>query len=782
MSTAGFVVPKLALEKVAQPVKSGPPRAFFIHRLSAALVGALVGLFVLCAYAAGMEGGWRWVDGLPPMHPYTALCLVVLAVALSPGRPQSRWWRGITCAALTLLVALLGLRLASPTIGPVWLKELTPFSAVIDAQMVAGRPIDLPANVATALLMIAFGDMLRRQRKPVGAQVAACGAVILLFVGTTGYLANVSPFWGSVGPAQWLGIGALSLALLFATTRHGFMRALTATSEPGRLARLLLGSSTALLLAIGWFVARSINDPGIQLPADPYLLVYESAAIAALIWLVVAVSTVRADRLDRLRAVAERLQNRTATHDGLTGLLTRNSMARQRAERSQDGRPAASLFVDLDRFRSVNEALGADQGDRVLKEVARRLLALDRSSLVARLGGDEFALFVVGVSVEEAAELGAAATKALAQPYDIDGRIFRLTASVGVAHTEAAGTGDLRQSADDAMYVAKSRGGNQSVVFARSMHDARRQEAELEQELHVALRRDDELSLAYQPVVRVTDQRLVAVEALARWAHPRLGMVPPDRFIHLAERTGLMIPLGLKLMEIAVRQAAAWESASPGLCPTLNINISPLQFASGDVVGDLASIARRHGIGAHRLCIEVTESVLASDAAISQLVQARAHGFKVAMDDFGVGYSTLSQLPRLPLTSVKLDRSFIVHATHSVGDAAIFNAITQLVHALGLTVVAEGVEDKAQFDLIAASGCDTAQGYLIARPMKAGAFEAWEQARSAPFVGPAPAAATAAPVAPLAVESLQAAAEILEHGAAQPLACQPASALSATLP
>ena len=207
-------------------------------------------------------------------------------------------------------------------------------------------------------------------------------------------------------------------------------------------------------------------------------------------------------------------------------------------------------------------------------------------------------------------------------------------------------------------------------------------------------------------------------------------------------------------MEMAVRQAAAWEAACPGQCPVLNINISPVQFASGDVVADLASIARRHGLGAHRLCIEVTESVLASDTAISLLVQARAHGFKVAMDDFGVGYSTLSQLPRLPLTSVKLDRSFIVHATQSVGDAAIFHAITQLVHALGLTAVAEGVEDQAQFDLIAASGCDAAQGYLIARPMKAAAFEAWRDVPAGPATGPGP----LPDPAPSASASLQAAA------------------------
>lgn len=758
MSTSASVVPRRALETVAQSTKRGPPRSFFQLRLAGAVLGGLVGASVLGGYALGFSPAWQWVTALPATHPFTALCLVLLAIALSPGRPHSPPSRSVTYGALGLLVTLLGLRLAAPSIGPLWLNRLTPFRTVLDNQVAAGHAVHMPANIATALLMLAFGEVLRRQRRPIAAQLFACGAVALLFVGATGYLANVSPFWGSVGPADWLGIGALALALLFATARRGFMRALTAPSQPGRLARMLLGGSTALLLLIGWFVARTIDSPGIDLPADPYLLVYESAAMAAVIWVVVALSTMRADRLDRYRSVAERLQERTSTRDGLTGLLTRNSMARQRAERSAGGEPSASFFVDLDRFRSVNEALGSAQGDRVLKEVARRLVAIDRRSLVARLGGDEFAVFTTNVTLAEAQTRGAIITKALAQPFDVDGRSFRLTASVGIAHTDTTGITDLRQAADDAMYVAKSRGGDQSVVFAPAMHDARKLEADLEQDLHEALRRDDQLSIVYQPVVRVADRQLVAVEALARWTHPRLGMVPPDRFIQLAERTGLMVALGLKLMEMAVRQAAAWEAACPGQCPTLNVNVSPVQFASGDVVADLASIARRHGLGANRLCIEVTESVLASDAAISQLVQARAHGFKVAMDDFGVGYSTLSQLPRLPLTSVKLDRSFIVHATQSVGDAAIFNAITQLVHALGLTVVAEGVEDQAQFDLIAASGCDAAQGYLIARPMPATAFAAW---RAAPSAMPAAPAAPGTPhaAAPTAVASLQEAAD-----------------------
>jgi EAL domain-containing protein (putative c-di-GMP-specific phosphodiesterase class I) len=257
------------------------------------------------------------------------------------------------------------------------------------------------------------------------------------------------------------------------------------------------------------------------------------------------------------------------------------------------------------------------------------------------------------------------------------------------------------------------------------MHEMRMQHVELEQDLHEALRDGGQLGLHYQPVVHVEDRRVLAIEALARWEHPRLGPIPPDRFIAIAETTGLMVALGKKLMQIAVEQAVAWEAERPGSCPLLNINVSPVQFFGSDVVGDLSELVRRHGLQPHQFCLEITESVFAAAPAVQALERARALGFHVAMDDFGIGYSTLSQLPRLPLTSLKLDRSFIVNATESAGDAAILLAIVQLAHALNLVVVAEGVETRAQFDLVATVGCDAVQGYLVARPMRPDVLQAW---------------------------------------------------------
>lgn len=710
------------------------PRARWIG----AGIGGGTGLLVLCIYAFGLHSPVQWLAGLPTTHPHTALCLILLALGIAPVQSRFAHWMTLTNTALTLLIGFLVIRLSLPALSLRWF-EAAPYGAEVIERVASEQQSAMPGNVATALLMLAFGEVLKRQRRGAASQFFACCTLSLLFIGLMCHLGRLTDFWGAIGPMTFLGVGALALALLLGTPRHGFMRAFTAASEAGQVARTLLGSASVMVLLIGWLVSRKIDSPGVPLPADGPLLVYQIMAIMALTWIVIAVGTSRADRLDRHRCVTERLLYRTSTNDSLTGLLTRNSMAQARAIRAPEGLPSANLFIDLDRFRTVNEALGSLEGDQVLKEVARRLLKVTDRGLVARLGGDEFAIFVVNFSLAEAQQLSAAVMDALRQPFDIQGRQLRLTASIGIAHTDNAGPTDLRQASDAAMYMAKSCGGNQAVVFAAAMHDARRQEAELEQDLREALLRHGELTMVYQPVVRASDRKVLALEALARWNHPRLGTVPPDRFIQLAEKTGLILPLGLKLTEIAVAQVAQWEAANPGLCPVLNINVSSHQFDSGDVVADISALVLRHGLAAQRFCIEVTESAFASPAATQALVTARAQGFGVSMDDFGVGYSALSQLSKLPLTSVKLDRSFVVNASTSAGEGLIFVAMAQLIHSLGLMAVAEGVEDQTQYDLVQRSGCTAVQGYFLARPLPAAAVQAWLEQYAGASAGLSPA-------------------------------------------
>jgi diguanylate cyclase (GGDEF)-like protein len=699
-----------------------------VARVAGTALSGSIAVWVLLGYALNVPAMWRPVAGLPATHPYTALCLLTLTLSLVPGRTTG-FPRAVARIAVAAALCLVAVRLLVPLSGERIFSALTPFGAALETNRgVTGEAVSMPLNVAWTLLLLGLAEVTRRMRYSLASQLLAASSLAMLFVALTGYLAGLSVFQGAMAPWTLAGTASLAIALLLATSRRSFMRALTASSGPGRLARRLLGSTTLILALSVWLVSSWFGNPDVRPPSDTVLLVYQSAFIIALTWGVVTFVTLRAHGMDRTRGIAERLTRRAANRDGLTGLLTRNKMMHLRRTGAAAASGCASeLLIDLDGFRAVNEAFGPEEGDRVLVEVAARLRAVAAGHPVGRIGGDEFAIFCADLTTDQAKQLGHAVTLALSQPYKVRGRSFRLAASVGTAHTQDAEGTDLAQAADQAMYAAKARGGNQAVAFASDMHEMRKQEVELEQDLHLALNNDDELWLSFQPVVNVTDGKVMAVESLARWRHPRLGAIAPDRFIPLAERKGLIAALGRKLLALAVDQAAEWEHASPGQWPVINVNVSPAQFAAGDVISELVALLASRRLPAERFCIEVTESVFADARAVTALQRARHQGFRVAMDDFGVGYSTLSQLPRLPLTSVKLDRSFIANATESAGDAIIFQSIVQLAHALELVVVAEGVETQAQLDLAASCGCDGAQGYLIARPMAAGDFEHWAQ-------------------------------------------------------
>ena len=424
---------------------------------------------------------------------------------------------------------------------------------------------------------------------------------------------------------------------------------------------------------------------------------------------------------------AMRSMNKAATIDARTGLLSQNRIwALSRPRRRSPRAPKTSmLIVNVDRFRLVNQRFGRQTGDSLLTEVGQRLKQLAGNHALGRLDGDHFALWCRGITVDSAARLGAAIADKMAQPFETGRGNLHLTASVGVAHTEGANGISLRQAADDAMHAAKQRGGNQAVIFVPSMHDEEKRKSLYEEELRLALAREDQLSIAYQPVVRLADRALIAVESLVRWTHPKLGAIGPDAFIQIAEARGLIVPLGLKTMQMAVRQAVDWQRRFPGGCPTININFSPMQFATGNVIDEFAAMLAQHKLAASGFCIEVTEGVFSDATAVAALQNASELGFKVSMDDFGVGYSSLSQLPLLPLTSVKLDRSFISQAELGVRSAATVAAIVQLSHALHLKVVAEGVETAEQLAMVASHGCDCVQGYYFSRPVSPEALELW---------------------------------------------------------
>jgi diguanylate cyclase (GGDEF)-like protein/PAS domain S-box-containing protein len=418
-----------------------------------------------------------------------------------------------------------------------------------------------------------------------------------------------------------------------------------------------------------------------------------------------------------------------ATHDELTGLPNRTLFA-ERLDRVLGSGPGADRFglcyLDIDGFKAVNDSLGHAVGDQLLISVAERLQSCVNSPdhLVARIGGDEFAALITNpAGREEVTELARQALAALATPITVDGRDLSVRASIGVVEGKSGelGPAEVMRSADITMYRAKDAGGNR-YELADPDSDARAIDRHsLTNHLPGALERG-EFFLEYQPLVRMADGHLMGAEALVRWNHPVHGRLGPDRFIPLAEHTGLIVPLGRLVLQEAVRQACAWRDSGCGEEPLrVNVNLSPRQLHHPDLVTEVVSVLDAAGVAPSALCLEVTESALigADEDELKPLRQLAELGVEIALDDFGTGYSNLANLRRLPATALKLDRSFTQglqrHPADNV-DAVFVGGIISLAHALGLRVTVEGVETEAQADQLRELGCDTAQGWYYARP------------------------------------------------------------------
>jgi diguanylate cyclase (GGDEF)-like protein/PAS domain S-box-containing protein len=432
------------------------------------------------------------------------------------------------------------------------------------------------------------------------------------------------------------------------------------------------------------------------------------------------------DVTERVRLEGE-LEHR-AFHDSLTGIANRAlfgdrlEQALARSARSVDG--IALLMIDLDGFKQVNDSLGHKLGDELLQEVARRLAACTRpSDTTARLGGDEFAILAEALSEQEAVTLAHRILAELETPISAGGRDVAIGASIGiVAHVGAAGEREsLMRRADLAVYSAKDRGRGRVEVFRSEMEDKHGELLELEQELRLGLERD-EFALHYQPEVAIDGSSIVGVEALLRWRSPTRGLVPPARFIPLAERTGLILPLGEFVLREACHQAARWRRELSLTEPfVMWVNVSAKQLSAGGITALVRQSLDDAGLRAGWLGLEVTESAVvednaAADRARVELQELRDLGVRVAIDDFGTGFSSLGQLRTFPVDVIKVDRSFVQDVDHNARDAAITANLVSLAHALGLVAVAEGIESVSQLDSLRRLGCDLAQGYLFARP------------------------------------------------------------------
>jgi len=433
------------------------------------------------------------------------------------------------------------------------------------------------------------------------------------------------------------------------------------------------------------------------------------------------------------RKTAERRAEHLAFHDQLTGLpnrrLVEDRLSQAVAHADRSGTRVALLALDLDTFKTINETLGHGTGDKLIRGIARRLRDCVRETdTLARIGGDEFLLVLTDLRSGEAASVIAAKILAgIAEPIEIDGHGLLTTASIGIAVYPGDGEdfSTLFKKADTAMYQAKEEGRNGWRFFDERMNHDVVAGLRLRGDLCRALDQG-ELDLHYQPQLDLAGNRVIAAEALVRWTHPELGPVPPDRFIPLAEETGLIVPIGTWVLEQACHRAAAWQRE--GLAGIgVAVNLSAVQLARDDLVQTVTAALAASGLPPSCLELELTESILIRDAEqrLATLARIKALGVRLAIDDFGTGYSSFSYLKRFAVDRLKIDRSFVCGLTRTPDDDAIIRAIIQMAHSLGLRAIAEGVETEAARERLRQLGCDEIQGYLLARPLPADLFVAF---------------------------------------------------------
>jgi diguanylate cyclase (GGDEF)-like protein len=420
---------------------------------------------------------------------------------------------------------------------------------------------------------------------------------------------------------------------------------------------------------------------------------------------------------------------RQARQDPLTGLPNRAEFLERLSETRGSGIPLSVLFIDLDDFKLVNDTLGHPIGDALLRVVGERISGCVRGGdVVARLGGDEFAVLLPGTSPDRAELAAERIRQALGMPFHLPGHDVSIGASTGVVLSGSGGeesAEELLRDADVAMYRAKSLGKGRAVVFTASMRVDLQARSRLERDLRRAIDRR-ELVVHHQPVIDVALGRIVGSEALLRWQHPELGMVPPCEFIAVAEETGMILAIGRQVLLDATMQTAQWN-ALPGAEPlSISVNVSARQLSDGTIVADVRDALSRSGLDAWLLTLELTETVLVQDieTAAGILRELKALGVRLAIDDFGIGYSSLSYLARLPVDVLKVDKAFVAGVRRGTSEARLAATVVALANTLGLATVVEGVETVAQLEAMRALGCTCFQGFLWSPAVSAAAFEA----------------------------------------------------------
>lgn len=429
------------------------------------------------------------------------------------------------------------------------------------------------------------------------------------------------------------------------------------------------------------------------------------------------------------RKASEQRIHRLAYYDGLTQLpnrtLFQDRLYNSLQQAARQGDWVVLLFLDLDRFKPINDSLGHAAGDRMLKDVAARLAAcVDEDDTVARMGGDEFTFLLATCAdrddaLKRAIHAAECILQSLKMPFSLSGREFFVTASIGIALSPQDGDdlSQLMKNADTAMYHAKARGKNNFQFYQADMNARALERLELESDLRHALEQR-QFVLHYQPQFLADGLTLAGVETLLRWQHPVRGLVPPGDFIPALEELGLIADVGDWILDEACRQIATWQAAGRSV-PRVSVNLSARQFGDGALEQRIARTLQASGISPSCLELELTESILMQEVgeAMRMLESLKRLGLSIAVDDFGTGYSSLNYLKRFPIDVLKIDRSFVDGLPAGEQDAQITRAIIAMAHSLGMTVIAEGVETQAQLDFLREHGCDEVQGFLLGRPM-----------------------------------------------------------------
>jgi len=435
----------------------------------------------------------------------------------------------------------------------------------------------------------------------------------------------------------------------------------------------------------------------------------------------------RVDERTRMLRQAQAELERLALRDPLTGLANRSLLGDRIAQAiawsETEASPPAVLLLDLDGFKTINDSLGHTAGDAVLVEVARRLTSVVRPmDTVARLGGDEFAVVMPDVTEEQALQVAADALEVLKEPLPVHGRSVWVLASIGIRIAEPDDTADvLLRDADTAMYEAKTNGRGRALLYQPAMHHAVQRRLRVVSELGTAIH-NGQLRVTYQPIVELATGRICGVEALVRWHHPHRGLIMPEEFIPVAEDSGLIVDLGRWMSDSAIGQVAQWEPLIRRHRDfRVHMNVSPVELRRPGLSEHLREMLDNHGVSARRIALEISETALMSEdvGGLEALRGLESLGASLEIDDFGTGYSSIAYLRRLPIDTVKVDRSLITTIVEDPDQSRFVGAVLKLIESVGLAAVVEGIETVEQADLLRELGCTLAQGYYFGAPMPA---------------------------------------------------------------